>query len=163
MQAAQAGPDDRLRVGGAIELGPHRLEGIADRPLLETQILQGREGIGPRHRGLGRRDGPIGGAIAVIEAEAADRVALDDQAAVVLGGMVGRAQRDQPLRIVRAAFATTIQMVHLDERRMGAARYGTTATVAAQHLAADCRRDRLRGSPAGAGLGVRRTDVLGIA
>jgi hypothetical protein len=95
MQAAQTGPDDRLGVRGAIELGPHRLEGTADLPLFEAEVLQGREGIRPGHRGIGGRDAAIGCAIAVIEAETGDGVALDDQAAVVLGGVMGRAQRNQ--------------------------------------------------------------------
>jgi hypothetical protein len=64
---------------------------------------------------------------------------------------------------VRSAFAAAVQMVYLDERRMGAARYGTTAAVAPQDFAADRRRDGLRGSRARAGLGIGGADVLGIA
>jgi hypothetical protein len=122
---------DRLSVGVMVNVAADGFEGLPDRAFLEAEILQGRESVGPRHRRLGHRLGAVGGAVTMIEAEAGDGVAFDDETTLVLGSMVGATQRDEAPRIVRAALFSAIEMVNLDERRVGAPGHGTTAAVAA--------------------------------
>jgi hypothetical protein len=93
----------------------------------------------------------VGSAIGMPEAERAIALEVDEQLAPMGGSMMSRAQGREIGRLVATAFGTRLDMVHVDEGRVGAARHGASMSIAGEHGAPPRRRDALSGAA--------RTDV----
>src|SRR3954470_21261969 len=115
-------------------------------------------------------------AVSVEESETLRRRSFDRKRSGVTCTVVRAAEREEILDCVRAAFGARPKMVHVHESCVPAAGHLATPAVAAQHLAAESRRDGLRrargfvrcahvGSHVGARLdaGFDMPDVLPIA
>jgi hypothetical protein len=87
-------------------------------------------------------------AVRVSETEAGAGGALDLERAAVVGAMVRAAQWDEAFGIVGAALGARIEMMHVEEDVIGAARNDAAFVVAAQDVAANGRGDCLRGAGA---------------
>ena len=89
---------------------------------------------------------------------------LDEKLAAMDGAVMSSAQRQEVRRLVAAAFGAGLDMVDVDERRVGAARGATAALVAREHGATQRRRDALFGARErpiiGAHVGVVRPLIL---
>jgi hypothetical protein len=75
--------------------------------------------------------------------EAARGVFLDEQITAVTRAVVRTAQREQVVGLMIAAILARAQMMHIDKRRVPAARYLAAVPIAQQHRATDGRRNRL--------------------
>jgi hypothetical protein len=95
----------------------------------------------PRHEGIA-----VGSAVRMPEAERASALAVDEQLAAMGGSVVSRAQGQKIGRLVATAFGARLDMVHVDERRVGAARHRASVSIAREHGAPQRGRDTLPGA-----------------
>jgi hypothetical protein len=80
------------------------------------------------------------------EAERAIALAVDEQLAVMGASMVSRAQGQEIGRLVATAFGAGLDMVHVDERCVRAARDRASVSIAREHSAPQRGRDALPGA-----------------
>ena len=85
-------------------------------------------------------------AVGVSEDERAVVLALDEQLAAMDGSAMSATQRQEVRGLVAAALGAGLDVMDVDERRVGAARGATAALVAHEHGATQRRRDALFGA-----------------
>src|SRR3954468_745594 len=83
-------------------------------------------------------------AVSVQESETLGRCPMRRKLSGVTCTVMRAAEGDEILDCVRSAFGPRPEMVHIHESRVAAAGHPATPAVAAQHLAAESRRDGLR-------------------
>ena len=82
----------------------------------------------------------------MLEAKPLRRDASDDEPTLVHGAMMGRAEHDEVIGVVRAAFRAQLEVVHVDEGRVPAPGDDAATFVAAEDVTADSWGDCLRGA-----------------
>lgn len=133
----------------AAQLGQHDLH-LA---LPNAELAQGEKTLAwastsPSEIGL-----PLGGAIGMPEGDGPLPPALDEQLTAVGRSVMRRAQRQEIRGLVAAAFGARLDMVHVDEGRVMAARDAAAALIARKHGASQRGRDALLGARARTGVG----------
>jgi hypothetical protein len=88
----------------------------------------------------------VGSAIGVLKAKARRRDAGDAELTLVHGAMMGRAEHDEVIGVVRAALGAQLEVMHVDEGRVPAPGDDAAAFVAAEDMTAERRGDCLRGA-----------------
>ena len=88
----------------------------------------------------------VGSAVGVLKAKARRRDASDDESTVVHGAMMGRAEHDEVIGVVRAALRAQLEVMHVDEGRVPAPRDDAAAFVAAEDVTAERWGDCLGGA-----------------
>jgi hypothetical protein len=88
----------------------------------------------------------VGSAIGMPETERAISLEVDEQLAAMDGSVVSRAKPQKIRCLVATAFGARLDMVHVDERRVGAARHRASVSIAREHGAPQRGRDALPGA-----------------
>ena len=145
-----------LRV--AAQLGQH----ILHLTLAKSEVAQRGEDLGMHVDESRRCRAAVGGAIGVPEGEGLLRPTVDEQFAAMGGSMMSRAERQEIRGLMPTPFGPRLNMVHVDECRMGAARHAATVSIAGEHGATQRRRDALLGARARMRVQTRRVHV-GVA
>jgi hypothetical protein len=88
----------------------------------------------------------VGCAIGVLNAKTRRREARYAELTLVHGAMMGRAEHDEVIGVVRAALRAQLEVMHVDEGRVPAPGDDAAAIVATEDVAAERRGDCLGGA-----------------
>ncbi len=146
--AEQAFDGRSVELGVCTQLGEHGLH----LTLAKAEVAQGGEDLGVCVDAAWVYWVPVSGAIRVAEDQSTVAVALDEQLAAMDGSVMASAKRQQIAGLVATAFCAWLNMMHVDERRMGAAWSAATPLVAREHGATQRWWDALLSAPT-------RTDI----
>ena len=111
--------------------------------LTETERAQGSERSELPVRSVWCQRAAVSRSIGVAKLKRARRAAFDAQSPAMTGAMMSAAQREQVLWPVSSAVFASLNVVHIDERRVPASGYLATVLVPPQHGAPHRRRNHL--------------------
>ena len=131
----------------AAQLGEHRLH-LA---FAKAELAQGGEDLGVRVDEPWRHRVPVSGAVSMAEDQSSVVLPRDEQLAAMDGSAMSSAQGQKVFGLVATAFCARLDVMHVDERRVRAARGAATVLVAGEHGPAQGRWGALLGAGAGAG------------
>ena len=132
----------------AVQLGEHGTH-LA---LAKAEVAQGGEDLGVCVGAPWVYWVAVSGAVRMAEAQSAVGLVVNEQLAAMGGSVMASAERQKVGGLVATTFCAWLNMMHVDERRVGAAWGAATASIALEHGATQSWRDALLGARA-------RTDI----
>ena len=147
--AEQAFDGRPVELGVCAQLGEHGLH-LA---LAKAEVAQGGEDLGVCVDAAWVYWVAVSGAIRMAEDQSAVGLVVDEQLAAMDGAVMTSAQGQKVFGLVATAFCAWLDVMHVDERRVGAAWGAATPLVAREHGATQRRWDALLGARVRTGVG----------